>query len=275
MVDYKTRIFFEPDNDSVGAEVKIYSEDGENIDNIVITTDSIYQELIQRLDNLDANYVSQEELLEQLTNVTDDIVINATTLDGFSADNFAKLNHNELHQGYFAPVNHATQNNRYGLADTSNYGHVKTVDNLNAQTFVDGEALSAHQGNVLQSNITSLIAAFNPVVKTIDYKGMFKETSGYRFTSDSTIKLAKIGKLVICYAKLRTSHAISRANTEFKVADIPAEFKPRYTVAQNFAHYMHNIHGIVIFDADGIIQMQTNTENSTPVAYVTAMWVTQ
>ena len=62
MVDYKTRIFFEPDNDSVGAEVKIYSSDGENIDNIVITTDSVYKELMERLDNFDENYVSQEEL---------------------------------------------------------------------------------------------------------------------------------------------------------------------------------------------------------------------
>lgn len=275
MVDYKTRIFFEPDNDSVGAEVKIYSSDGENIDNIVITTDSVYKELMERLDNFDENYVSQEELLEQLTNVSDNIVINATTLDGFSADQFAKLNHNELHQGYFAPVNHAAQSNRYGLADAGNYGHVRLIDNLNTQTFVDGEALSAHQGKVLQDNINNINSLLNPTTKTIDYKGMFKESSGYRFTSDSTIKLTKIGKLVICYAKLRTSHTISKANTEFKVCDIPSGYVPKYSVVESFAHYMHDIHGLISFDSDGIIQMQTNTANSTPVAHVTAMWVTQ
>ena len=36
MVECKTRVFYETDSGMMGAEVKLYSEEGENIDNIVI-----------------------------------------------------------------------------------------------------------------------------------------------------------------------------------------------------------------------------------------------
>ena len=51
-----------------------------------------------------------------------------------------------------APNNHASTATTYGLGTTANYGHVKTINNLTTSTNNNGEALSAYQGYLLQSN---------------------------------------------------------------------------------------------------------------------------
>ena len=51
-----------------------------------------------------------------------------------------------------APKSHASTANTYGLGTTSNYGHVKTVNNLTTSAHADGLALSAYQGKVLNDN---------------------------------------------------------------------------------------------------------------------------
>ena len=83
-----------------------------------------------------------------------------------------------------------------------------------------------------------------------------------------------IGKLVICYAKLRTADSITHEDTDFHVVTLPDAFKPRYTVAHDWSHYQHNAHGLVSFQSDGDIKMRTNTKNAKPVAYVNVAWVT-
>lgn len=158
MVNYKVRTFCEPeDNDSVGAEVRIYSDENEVIDTILITTESRYEELVNRIDTMDANYLDIDELKEIMQNAQDNnIEVNATYFDGLTSSQFAKAEHNELHTNYFAPLDHAIETNRYGLGTTTKYGHVKTVNNLDSTSFINGEALSAFQGNVLRELINSM-----------------------------------------------------------------------------------------------------------------------
>lgn len=157
MVEHKVRVFYEPDDNAIGAEVKIYSEAGDEIDNILITTESKWRELDDKINNMDSNFIDREELLETIRNVSDDLVqINATTLAGVSVDQLAKANHNESHVNYFAPISHALETSRYGLGSSSQYGHVKVLDNLESSSFQNGEALSAHQGYELNNLITSL-----------------------------------------------------------------------------------------------------------------------
>lgn len=158
MVNYKVRVFCEPeDEDSLGAEVRIYNEEGDTIDTILITTESQYRQLAEQIENMDNTYIDMNELTALLSNTENNqLNINATTLDGLNSSDFAKLNHNEQHQGVFAPVAHASTNNKYGLATGSNYGHVKTIDNLTTASNVSGEALSAYQGNILNTAINNL-----------------------------------------------------------------------------------------------------------------------
>lgn len=48
-----------------------------------------------------------------------------------------------------APTSHASSATTYGLGTTDNYGHVKTINNLNQTSNQNGTALSAYQGKVL------------------------------------------------------------------------------------------------------------------------------
>ena len=48
MVECKTRVFYETDSGMMGAEVKIYGEDGENIDNIIITSETKLKEIAEK-----------------------------------------------------------------------------------------------------------------------------------------------------------------------------------------------------------------------------------
>lgn len=48
-----------------------------------------------------------------------------------------------------ANISHASDTDQFGLGNISNYGHVKTENDLNAVSYVDGVALSARQGRVL------------------------------------------------------------------------------------------------------------------------------
>ena len=52
-----------------------------------------------------------------------------------------------------APTNHASTANTYGLGTTSNYGHVKTINDLTTSAHADGLALSAYQGKILNDAI--------------------------------------------------------------------------------------------------------------------------
>lgn len=56
-----------------------------------------------------------------------------------------------------APTSHASATNTYGLGTASNYGHVKTINELTQSSHVDGTALSAYQGKVLNDAISNKV----------------------------------------------------------------------------------------------------------------------
>lgn len=71
------------------------------------------------------------------------------------------------------PVNHASSATTYGVGSTAAYGHCKTIDSLTRTTYTSGEALSAKQGNVLNTKITTLntqITALDTQITAINTK---------------------------------------------------------------------------------------------------------
>ncbi len=56
-----------------------------------------------------------------------------------------------------APINHASTSNTYGLGTAANFGHVKTINGLTQASHIDGTALSAYQGKVLDDKINALL----------------------------------------------------------------------------------------------------------------------
>lgn len=55
-----------------------------------------------------------------------------------------------------APTSHAKNDNTYGLGSPTLHGHVKTINTLTQASHVDGTALSAYQGKLLNDKINSI-----------------------------------------------------------------------------------------------------------------------
>ena len=152
MVTYKTRIYYEKDSPNLGAEVKIFSDAGENIDNILITSESKFKELADKILDIDNTYIDKTELINIVANTQSELQINATKLDGYGPNDFARTIHS--HTGY-AQTNHASSQATYGLGTTGVYGHNKVINNLTSTEFRNGESLSAYQGKLLNDLISS------------------------------------------------------------------------------------------------------------------------
>lgn len=152
MVNFKTRVFFEEEQQIIGAEVIVQSENGDKIGAIQIVDEQELNALRAQLDVLDSTYIKRGELSETLNNAMLTTPINATKLNGLESDKFAKTNHSHN----YSPLSHAAPTNMYGVGSTTDYGHCKTIDNLNSKGYIAGEALSAKQGKVLNDKINNV-----------------------------------------------------------------------------------------------------------------------
>ena len=152
---FETKIYnYTADEKVIGAEVTIYNEEGDKIKSIVVTDETRLQELEEALENIDSRYVLNSQLLEILANSEESVTINATKLNGYQGDAF--LLRSEVDTLTFKPKSHVSTTTEYGGASTSNYGHVKLRDDLNASAYNSAEALSSHQGYELNQAISDL-----------------------------------------------------------------------------------------------------------------------
>ena len=142
MVDITTRIINQDNDKTMTAEIFLYNEEGDKIESIQITNETEFNQLVERLNELDEKYVENEELETILTNINNQKSINATTLNNLQSDKFAKAD---------VVSQHINTN-----ASENTYGHVKTINNVTSPAHVAGEALSAYQGKLLQDLITNL-----------------------------------------------------------------------------------------------------------------------
>lgn len=158
MTDFETSCYYKDGKKIIGAEVRIYNDEGNTIDRILITDAHGLEELETKLDTLDDTYIDKSELVTALTdNVIDseDINLNAKTFDGHDSSYYATAEHQ--HSGQFAPTQHqSTISTQYGAGTGEQYGHVKVRDDLNARNLNISEALSSHQGFVLNDRLNTL-----------------------------------------------------------------------------------------------------------------------
>lgn len=150
----------------------------------------------------------------------DDVVDNAKALEGHNASYFAAAS---ALDGY-AQKNHAVNSEDYGLATTTEYGHVKIANHLTQPHFSRGYALAANQGRILSERIAVLenakpqppaLTAVTPDGTQIGTSGwtgtgFFCTASGNKYTAGSEVSAAISGFQRFC---LRFSDADSRAWT--------------------------------------------------------------
>jgi len=152
MVTFKTKVYKVEEEDVIGAEVTIYSEAGDKIKEIYITSAEALNDLENRLTDLEARPVNQEQVIEIINN----LAVNATTLEGRHSSDFAEANHTHN----YAPIPHNSSNTNYGVGTSSQYGHVRVADNLLTSTFNSSSpvVLSARQGYLLSTELNKKVA---------------------------------------------------------------------------------------------------------------------
>lgn len=178
MVDFNVDAYYSGNNELLGASITVYDEEGV-VDSITVSDATELNSFRTSLQNLLNTYIQKGTLTEQnletiLANNNATISINAKTLQGHGASDFSLSNHN--HQGLYAPLAHASNldNTPYGKGDTSNYGHVKLINNLNETEYTNGKALSAYQGKLLNDRITTLESIHKPKLTL----GRYKDNTG-------------------------------------------------------------------------------------------------
>ena len=143
----------------VRLELKLYDNNEDLIDTITISDENEINELIRQVNNLNNIFLDKTKLDNILSNTQQDTVINATLLNGLASDKYLKVADKDSMTFY--PKGHASTNTDYGVGSTSEYGHNKVIDNLNRERYIDGEALSAHQGYELDERLSSLESSFS------------------------------------------------------------------------------------------------------------------
>lgn len=153
-MDIESEVYYKDNNGEViGANVLIYNDTEDIVEKIVIVEDKCFQNLKDKIDNLNSVYLSKEDLIEILANTKEDVAINATTLSNLKISDVALREHTHTE---YAPKYHVGTTEKYGLGSTNEYGHCKTRDNLTARAYVKGEALSAYQGQLLNNRLSTI-----------------------------------------------------------------------------------------------------------------------
>lgn len=116
-------------------------------------------------------------------------------------------------------INHASTTDAFGLGTDTTYGHNKIIDDLSKSTFADGEALSAHQGNVLANDLgyaefNDTASRYHAIDEYFMFKGQFVKCTPSSILPGSTIT---VGTNVVA---TDVGSVLSQLNTNFSKINI-------------------------------------------------------
>lgn len=267
-----TRVFHENDNQVIGCEVVIYDNNSEVIDTICITDQTTLKKYIDNWDNISQYYVlrgdvelpeelqalvdaGQPTLQSVLENPREVTTINATTLQGSQAGDFALVDHS--HGSAYCSTKHDSSNKDYGISTKDLYGHCKIADRLTDSTYTEATALSSHQGYVLNQSIKKLQS--RNAWSSVKTKGYIK----YRVNSDL--------RLVVCN--------YNRADyTGMKNSTGKIELHPAGTIPTNYAPSarvvtpMYRGDVTLYYGTDGSVNLYNLTKIKSMNLYAQVMW---
>lgn len=174
MVSFNTRVQYVNNNQIIGAEITVYNEDNDKIGEISVADANKLNELSQALDVIDETYFTQDRLLDLLANRDEELLINATRLNGFQSDAFAKTNHG------------------HSIGDISNL-----------QSSLNNKSNSIHRHNITDINglYTYELACdkYNvDIGETVTITGSIKDARGDAISGESVEIIVDNGTVLTC-----------------------------------------------------------------------------
>ena len=157
MVEVNTNVSAKHGSEIVSADVTLYNDENVIVKKICITDESTLKELEERVIECETNYYDRDEITNILKNDNLTYNINATTVAGKDLTHVVTMEDIERLLNGKSDKPHAVINgDEYGKGSTSKYGHVRLVNNLGSSAFVDGEALAANQGKIINDLINTV-----------------------------------------------------------------------------------------------------------------------
>ncbi|MDO5849326.1 MAG: hypothetical protein Q4P18_07310 [Methanobrevibacter sp.] len=162
MSEIQAKVVMKKNNGAiVSADLLLYNDESDVVKKITIVESEVLEDLQETVEGFETSHVSVEQLESILENTNETTIINATKLRGLESDEIALKSEMEERLSSFEVPYHADSTSKYGIGSTGMYGHVKVKNDLNSNTFVNGEALSAYQGKVLNEKVVNLQNAVN------------------------------------------------------------------------------------------------------------------
>ena len=248
MVDFKTRIFTESDNDIIGAEVIVFSDQGTRIGSIEIANAEDLNALREQLEVIDETYFDETRLNAVLANSQESTTINATSISGYSSSDLAKVS--QL-SGY-ALTNHTHV--KTSITDLYNYSiscsnYNPTIDtDISVTVKVTNQAgnpVVGHTVSILKNNsswksgttgsngeFTTTYTCSEWGLITFSANTVNKQilVKGYKtIKDDSGIRVRVNGDSVECRIVI-SSTTFTTSFTQFTGQTIPEGYRPNTTI---------------------------------------------
>lgn len=248
MVDFKTRIFTESDNDIIGAEVIVFSDQGTRIGSIEIANAEDLNALREQLEVIDETYFDETRLNAVLANSQESTTINATSISGYSSSDLAKVS--QL-SGY-ALTNHTHV--KTSITDLYNYSiscsnYNPTIDtDISVTVKVTNQAgnpVVGHTVSILKNNsswksgttgsngeFTTTYTCSEWGLITFSANTVNKQilVKGYKtIKNDSGIRVRVNGDSVECRIVI-SSTTFTTSFTQFTGQTIPEGYRPNTTI---------------------------------------------
>ena len=277
MVDFKTRIFTESDNDIIGAEVIVFSDQGTRIGSIEIANAEDLNALREELEVIDETYFDETRLNAVLANSQESTTINATSISGYSSSDLAKVS--QL-SGY-ALTNHTHV--KTSITDLYNYSiscsnYNPTIDtDISVTVKVTNQAgnpVVGHTVSILKNNsswksgttgsngeftTTYTCSEWGLTTFSANNKSIQVNVTGYRtIKDDSGIRVRANGDSVECRVVI-SSTTFTTSFTHFTGQTIPEGYRPNTTITMPS---YSNTNLLVAVQPNGNIMRRSMTGNN-------------
>ena len=283
MVYFKTRIYTESEDDIIGAEVLVYSDNGDRIGSIEIVNAEDLNDLREQLSVIDETYFTESRLNAILANAQETTNINATELSGFASSDFAKVtqlsnyalnNHTHVKTNISDLYNYSISCSDYNPTIDSEISVTVKVTNQ-AGNPVSGQSISIAKNNVAWKNgVTGSNGEFTTTytcsewgIVTFSANNNFTQimVKGWRqlktFKNTGVIKTN--GEQVHIFCNETISNVGSRAT--YGIGTVTVGYEPSTVVAVEASADQSANHKFIV-KADGSISVVNATSSSASIA---------
>ena len=276
MVDFKTRIFTESDNDIIGAEVIVFSDQGTRIGSIEIANAEDLNALREELEVIDETYFDETRLNAVLANSQESTTINATSISGYSSSDLAKVsqlsgyaltNHTHVKTSITDLYNYSISCSNYNPTIDTDISVTVKVTNQ-AGNPVSGQSVSIAKNNVSWKNgvtgsngeftTTYTCSEWGLITFSANNNHIQVKVRGWREIT------AGIGRLWVNDETKTATYIFSRTGTitsEISYANtIPKGYRP-YGIVRMKAHNSA-FQGFIIIESDGTVKISGGTAST-------------